>query len=201
MMTIQPVRLIGSIVRLEPLSEAHVPDLAVIGQDESIWEFLPYGNINTEAKMSEHVKMLLGRAERGTDLPFVVILLESNYPIGCSRYLEIREDHRALEIGGTWYGRAYQRSGVNTECKYLLIKHAFETLGCIRVQFKTDARNQRSQISLERIGAVKEGTLRQQMITADGQVRDSIYYSIVESEWPSVKANLEEKLERSYEQG
>ncbi|MCK4817098.1 GNAT family N-acetyltransferase [bacterium] len=199
MMNIQPVRLIGSIVRLEPLSEAHVPELADIGQDESIWKFLPYGSINTEAKMSEHVKMLLARATQGTDLPFAVVLIESNKPIGCSRYLEIREDHRALEIGGTWYGRAYQRSGANTECKYLLIKHAFETLGCIRVQFKTDARNQRSQISLERIGAVKEGTLRQQMITADGQVRDSIYYSIIESEWPSVKANLEEKLERSYE--
>ena len=198
-MTIQPVLLTGSIVRLEPLTEAHVPDLAVIGQDESLWEFLPYGNINTEAKMSEHVKMLLARAARGTDLPFVVVLLESNKPIGCSRYLEIRADHRALEIGGTLYARAYQRSGVNTECKYLLLKHAFETLGCIRVQFKTDARNQRSQKSLERIGAVKEGTLRKQMITADGQVRDSIYYSIIESEWPSVKANLKEKLERSYE--
>jgi RimJ/RimL family protein N-acetyltransferase len=198
-MTVQPVRLTGSIVCLEPLSEAHVPDLAVVGKDEAIWQFLPYGNINTEAKMSEHVKMLLARASRGTDLPFAVVLLESNQPIGCSRYLEIREDQRALEIGGTWYGRAYQRSGVNTECKYLLIKHAFETLGCIRVQFKTDARNQRSQKSLERIGAVKEGTLRKQMITADGHVRDSIYYSIIESEWPSVKAKLEEKLERSYE--
>jgi len=198
MMSVQSVRLIGSIIRLEPLSEAHVPDLAVIGQDESIWKYLPYGNINTEAKMSEHVKMLLARAAQGTDLPFAVVLLDSKKPIGCSRYLEIREDHQALEIGGTWYGRVYQRSGVNTECKYLLIKHAFETLGCIRVQFKTDARNQRSQKSLERIGAVKEGTLRNQMITADGHVRDSIYYSIIESEWPSVKATLEEKLKRPY---
>jgi len=198
MMTIQPVRLTGSIVRLEPLSEAHVSDLAVAGQDEAIWKFLPYGNLNTEAKMSEHVKLLLARAAQGTDLPFAVVLLESNKPIGCSRYLEIREDHRALEIGGTWYGRVYRRSGVNTECKYLLIKHAFEDLGCIRVQFKTDVRNQRSQKSLERIGAVKEGTLRNQMITADGHVRDSIYYSIIESEWSSVKANLEEKLKRSY---
>jgi RimJ/RimL family protein N-acetyltransferase len=119
-MVIHPVQLSGSIVRLEPLSEAHVPNLAVVGQDESIWQFLPYGNINTEAKMSEHVKMLLARAAQGTDLPFAVVLLESNQPIGCSRYLEIREEHRALEIGGTWHGRAYQRSGVNTECKYLL---------------------------------------------------------------------------------
>ncbi len=198
-MTIQPVRLTGSIVRLEPLSEAHVPDLAVVCQDEAIWKFLPYGNINTEAKMYELVKMLLARAAQGTDLPFAVILLESNQPIGCSRYLEIREDHRALEIGGTWFGREYQRSGVNTECKYLLIKHAFETLDCIRVQFKTDARNQRSQKSLERIGAVKEGILRKQMIVSDGYIRDSIYYSIIDSEWPSVKANLEEKLKRTYE--
>ncbi len=143
--------------------------------------------------------MLLNRAAQGTDLPFAVFLLGSNQPIGCSGYLEIREEHRALVIGGTWYGQAYQRSGVNTECKYLLLKHAFETLGCIRVQFNTDGRNQRSQKSLERIGAVKEGTLRKQMITADSHVRDSIYYSIIESEWPSTKATLEEKLKRSYE--
>lgn len=199
MMNIQPVILTGSIVRLEPLSEVHVPDLAVVGQDKTIWQFLPYGNINTEAKMYELVKMLLAQAAQGTDLPFAVVLLESNQPIGCSRYLDIREDHRALEIGGTWYGRAYQRSGVNTECKYLLLKHAFETLGCIRVQFKTDVRNQRSQTSLERIGAVKEGVLRKQMIVEDGHIRDSIYYSIIDSEWPSVKAKLDEKLKRSYE--
>ena len=199
MMIVQPVQLSGSIVRLEPLSEAHVPDLAVVGQDETIWQFLPYGNINTEAKMSDHVKMLLARAAQGTDLPFAVILLESNQSIGCSRYLEIRVNHRSVEIGGTWYGREYQRSGVNTECKYLLIKHAFETLGCIRVQFKTDARNLRSQKALERLGAVTEGFLRKQMITADGHVRDSIYYSIIDSEWPSVKTSLEEKLNRSYE--
>ncbi len=198
-MIIQPVRLTGSIVRLEPLSEAHVPDLAVVGQDETIWQFLPYGNINTEAKMSELVKLLLARAAQGTDLPFAVVLLESNQPIGCSRYLEIREEHRALEIGGTWFGRAYQRSGVNTECKYLLLKHAFERLGCIRVQFKTDPRNERSQKSLERIGAVQEGVLRNQMIVGDGHIRDSIYYSIIDSEWPTVKDNLEEKLKRSYE--
>ncbi|MCK5635767.1 MAG: hypothetical protein KAI06_11785, partial [Anaerolineales bacterium] len=91
MMNIQPVQLSGSIVRLEPLSEAHIPDLAIAGQDESLWQFLPYGNINTEAKMYEHVKMLLARAAQGTDLPFAVVLLESNQPIGCSRYLEIRE--------------------------------------------------------------------------------------------------------------
>ena len=199
MMIVQPVRLTGSIVRLEPLSEVHVPDLAVVGQDETIWQFLPYGNIDTEAKMYELVRMLLTRAAQGTDLPFAVVLLESNQPIGCSRYLEIREDHRALEIGGTWFGSAYQRSGVNTECKYLLLKHAFETLGCIRVQFKTDARNERSQKALERLGAVKEGVLRKQMIVSDGYVRDSIYYSIIDSEWPSVKANLEKKLKRSYE--
>ena len=198
-MIVQPVRLTGSIVRLEPLSEAHVPDLVVAGQDETIWKFLPYGNINSEAKMHELVKLLLARAAQGTDLPFAVVLLETNQPIGCSRYLEIREEHRALEIGGTWFGRAYQRSGVNTECKYLLLKHAFETLGCIRVQFKTDARNERSQKSLERIGAIKEGVLRNQMIVEDGHVRDSIYYSIIDSEWLSVKANLEEKLKRLYE--
>ena len=199
MMIVQPVSLTGSIVRLEPLSEAHVPDLAIVGRDETIWQFLPYGNIDTEAKMHDHVKMLIDRAKRGTDLPFAVVLLESNQPIGCSRYLEIRKDHRSLEIGGTWYGGAFQRSGVNTECKYLLLSHAFETLGCIRVQFKSDARNHRSHKALERIGAVKEGILRKQMIAKDGQIRDSIYYSIIDSEWPSVKGKLEKKLKQSYE--
>ncbi|MEE8390662.1 MAG: GNAT family protein [Anaerolineae bacterium] len=194
MMDVHPVSLLGQVVRLEPLSEAHVPDLAATGLDESIWRHMLYGNIDSEEKMRAFVRDLLARQTRGTDLPFAAIHLASERAIGCTRYMEIRREHRGLEIGGTWYGAAYQRTAVNTECKYLLLRHAFETLDCIRVQFKTDIRNVHSQRAIERIGAVKEGVFRYHLIKLDGTVRDSVYYSIIDTEWPVVKADLEEKL-------
>jgi RimJ/RimL family protein N-acetyltransferase len=134
---------------------------------------------------------MLQRQARGTDLPFAVIFKQNGRAIGATRYLEIRPEHHGLEIGGTWYGVNYQRTVVNTECKYLLLRHAFETLGCIRVQFKADSRNERSIRALERIGAVREGMLRNHMILADGTIRHSVYFSIIESEWPAVKERLE----------
>jgi RimJ/RimL family protein N-acetyltransferase len=111
--------------------------------------------------------------------------------------MDIRPRNRGLEIGGTWYAVAHQRTAANTECKFLLLKHAFETLGCIRVQFKTDLRNERSQRAIERIGAVKEGVLRNHMIKPDGSLRHSVYYSIIDTEWPAVKQLLEAKLSES----
>ena len=108
--------------------------------------------------------------------------------------MNIAPEHRGLEIGGTWYGLEFQRTVVNTECKYLLLNYAFETLGCIRVQFKTDMRNERSQRAIERIGAKREGVLRNHMVMPDGKYRDSVFYSILDSEWPDVKKRLEEKL-------
>ena len=193
-MEVLPLVLTGRVVRLEPLSEAHVPDLTLAGQAESIWRYLPYGNIQTEEQMRSWVRELLNRRTLGADLPFAVMHLETNRAVGSTRYLDIRPEHRGLEIGGTWYAPAYQRTAVNTECKYLLLQHAFETLGCIRVQFKADLRNERSQRALERIGAIKEGLLRNHMILPDGYIRDSVYYSILNSEWPGVKTRLEEKL-------
>jgi len=195
-MHIEPVDLQGRWVRLEPLSEAHVPELSQAGSDPSIWQYMRYGDITTEAGMRRWVRSLLQAQALGTDLPFAVIYLETGKAIGCTRYLEIRPEHRSLEIGGTWYAIAYQRTAVNTECKYLLLRHAFDTLGCIRVQFKTDLRNERSQRALERIGAQKEGVLRNHMILPDGYIRDSVYYSIIQSEWPAVKARLEALLRR-----
>jgi RimJ/RimL family protein N-acetyltransferase len=189
-----PVTLTGRVVRLEPLSEAHVPDLTIAGQDESIWRYMLYGIVRTEAQMREWVREILSRQAHGTDLPFAVIHLEAGRAIGSTRYLDIRHDDRGLEVGGTWYGVAYQRTAVNTECKYLLLRHAFEGLGCLRVQLKTDLRNERSQKAIERIGAVKEGVLRNHMILPDGSIRHSVFYSIIDSEWPGVKAQLEEKL-------
>ena len=195
MMEVQPIILGGKVVRLEPLSESHVPDLTISGQDESIWQYMLYNTIRTEQQMHSWVLDLLDRQTKGTDLPFAVIHLESGKVIGATRYLNIRPQDQALEIGGTWYSVEFQRTAVNTECKYLLLKHAFEGLKCIRVQFKTDLRNERSQRALERIGAVKEGILRSHMITPDGYIRDSVFYSILASEWPVVKARLEEKLQ------
>ncbi|OGO64887.1 MAG: GNAT family N-acetyltransferase [Chloroflexi bacterium RBG_19FT_COMBO_47_9] len=196
MMKIQTIILTGKVVRLEPLSESHVPDLTISGQDESIWQYMLYNTIHTEQQMRSWVLDLLDRQTKGTDLPFTVIHLDSGRAIGATRYLNIRPQDRALEIGGTWYAVEFQRTAVNTECKYLLLKHAFEGLKCIRVQFKTDLRNERSQRALERIGAVKEGILRSHIITPDGFIRDSVFYSVLASEWPVVKARLEEKLQK-----
>jgi len=193
---VKPVILTGRYVRLEPLSESHIPDLAVAGNDENIWRYMLYGTIRTEADMRGWVEDILNRQRRGTDLPFAVIHLGSRKAIGATRYLDIRPEHRSLEIGGTWYAAAHQRTAVNTECKYLLLRHAFEMLGCIRVQFKTDQRNERSQRALERIGAVWEGILRNHMILEDGTSRHSVYYSIIASEWPAVKARLEAYLQK-----
>lgn len=190
-MEIQPITLSGAVVRLEPLSEKHVPDLCVVGFEPTIWQHMLYGTIDSEAKMLGFVRDLLTRQARGTDLPFAVILQETGYAIGCTRFMEIQRHHRGLEIGGTWYGRAFQRTAVNTECKYILLRHAFEVYGCIRVQFKTDLANERSQRAIERLGAVREGVLRNHMIRPDGTVRDSVYYSILDREWPALKARLE----------
>jgi RimJ/RimL family protein N-acetyltransferase len=195
-MEVKPVVLIGQHVRLEPMSEEHVSGLAKIGAGQTFWDFMLYGNINTEEEMRSWVRDILSRAENGTDLPFVVIHLASGRVAGATRYLNIMPNDRGLEIGGTWYGLDFQRTPVNTECKYLLLQHAFETLGCIRVQLKTDLRNERSQKAIERIGAVKEGVLRNHMILPDGRFRHSVFYSIMDTEWPDVKQRLEEMLKR-----
>ncbi len=194
-MEVKPVVLTGKYVRLEPMTEAHVAGLAEIGIGQSFWDFMLYGNINTVDDMRNWIFDILARAEKGTDLPFVVIHLASGQVAGATRYLNIVPKDRGLEIGGTWYGTEFQRTAVNTECKYLLLRHAFETLGCIRVQFKTDLRNERSQKAIERIGAVKEGVLRNHMILPDGRYRHSVFYSILDTEWHAVKKKLEEMLE------
>jgi len=195
-MEVKPVILNGKHVRLEPMTEDHVPGLAEIGAGQTFWDFMLYGNINTVDDMRNWVKDILSRAEKGTDLPFVAIHLASGRVAGATRYLNIMPKDRGLEIGGTWYGTEFQRTSVNTECKYLLLRHAFETLGCIRVQLKTDSRNERSQKAIERIGAVKEGVLRNHMILPDGRYRHSVFYSILDTEWPRVKKRLEEMLNR-----
>jgi len=195
-MEVKPVILEGKHVRLEPLAESHAPDLAEIGAGQTFWDFMLYGNINSVDDMHDWVLDILSRAEKGTDLPFVAIHLDSGRVAGATRYLNIMPRDRGLEIGGTWYGLEFQRTPVNTESKYLLLRHAFETLACIRVQLKTDLRNERSQKAIERIGAVKEGVLRNHMILPDGRYRHSVFYSILDTEWPVVKKRLEEMMDR-----
>jgi RimJ/RimL family protein N-acetyltransferase len=191
---VNPVTLTGQYVRLEPMTEAHVPALTEIGAGQDFWHFMLYGDMKTEQDMRTWVRDILSRAEKGTDLPFVAVHLESGRVAGATRYLNIMPNDRGLEIGGTWYGTDFQRTAVNTECKYLLLAHAFETLGAIRVQLKTDSRNERSQRAIERIGGVREGVLRNHMILPDGYFRHSVFYSILDSEWPNVKKKLEERL-------
>ncbi len=193
-MNVAPLVLEGRLVRLEPLSESHVADLAKVAFEEKIWLYMRYGQVETVEQLTTWVRELLDLQARGTDLPFAVVYLASGQAIGSTRYLEINHDDRSLEVGGTWYGLDYQGTLVNTECKYLLIKHAFEVLGCVRVWLKTDSRNLRSQRAIEKLGAIKEGVLRNHMILPNGYIRDSVIYSILPSEWPDVKKKLEERL-------
>ncbi len=194
-MEVKPVILQGRYVRLEPLSEDHIPGLTEIGAGQDFWGFMLYGDIKSEADMRNWVFDIMERGKKGGDLPFAVIHLASERVAGATRYLNIMPNDRGLEIGGTWYGKDFQRTAVNTECKYLLLKHAFEDLKCIRVQLKTDSLNVRSQKAIERIGAKKEGVLRNHMILPDGRVRHSVYYSIIDSEWAGARLRLENFLE------
>lgn len=195
MIDLAPITLEGNVVRLAPLREAHAPGLAEVGLEPEIWRHMLYGNIDSEEKLLGFVRGLLKAQAEGTALPFTVEHKASGKPIGCTRFMNIDARNRGLEIGGTWYGHAYQRSAVNTECKYLLLRHAFEVWHCIRVQLKTDLNNARSQAAIERIGAVREGVLRNHMIRPDGTARHSVIYSIIDAEWPQVKARLEALME------
>ena len=194
MMEVKPVTLTSKVVRLEPLSEAHVPGLTAVGMNDEIWRWMPYGVMKNEDDIRRWVQNLLTQIASGSVMPFAVIQLASGRVAGATRYMDIHPKDYALEIGGTWYGVEFQRTAVNTEAKYLLLCHAFEDLKCIRVQIKTDLRNERSQKAIERIGAVREGVLRNSLIMPDGYYRSSVYYSILDNEWPVVKARLEELM-------
>ena len=194
MITIHPVTLTGSHVRLEPLSFNHLADLTVSGHDPSLWQYMRYGLVTSEDKMRDLIAYLLDHQAKGTDLPFATIHLASKKAVGMTRYLDIQPENRALEVGGTWISPAYQRTMVNTEAKYLLLQHAFEVLDCLRVQLKADLRNAQSQRAIERLGAVREGILRDHMLLPDGTVRSSVYYSILAAEWPAVKQRLLDML-------
>ncbi len=192
----RPLTLEGEHVRLEPLAPGHAADLFVAGADPLIWRYLPIPPPSSLGEIESWITEAIVRGETFGDIAFAVIDRASGRAAGSTRYLDIRKSDRALEIGWSWIGRAYQRTVINTECKYLLLAHAFDRLGAIRVQFKADARNERSLRAIERIGAHREGVLRKQRIQHDGYIRDAVYYSIIDDEWPVVKLHLEELLAR-----
>ena len=192
-MNIQPVTLEGRYVILEPLSLAHHRGLCAVGLDPDFWK-ITMTLIRTPGEMKEYIETALTEQAQGRSLPFAIIEKKSRTAVGSTRYGNIDAANRRVEIGWTWVARPWQRTAINTEAKYLLLTHAFESLGCIRVEFKTDAINSQSRAALLRIGAKEEGILRKHMIAPGGRFRDSVYFSIIDSEWPQVKSMLEQKL-------
>ncbi len=189
---VQPVTLDGRFVRLEPLGLQHAEGLAKVGLDTEVWRWMP-APVTTPAEMRAFVEQALVEVESGREVAFVQVDRASGRPVGSTRYLSIEPSHRRLEIGYTWVARGWQRTAINTEAKLLLLNHAFEALDAVRVEFKTDARNEQSRRALRGIGATEEGTMRRHMITVGGR-RDSVYFSVTIDDWPTVRAHLEARL-------
>jgi RimJ/RimL family protein N-acetyltransferase len=189
MLDVQPVTLEGRHARLEPLTQAHAAGLAAIAADEEIWRYYP-ASLLTLADVQQWIDVALAQQAAGTALPFAILDAATGRALGSTRYMNIVPRDYGLEIGTTWLTPVVWRSAVNSECKLLLLRHALEALGCIRVQLKTDRRNERSRRAIERLGAQFEGILRQHMIVRDGAYRDTAMYSIIDSEWPAVKEKL-----------
>jgi RimJ/RimL family protein N-acetyltransferase len=193
-LVVPPVVLEGRGVRLEPLQPQHAPALAALCEPEIFQHFNVV--LSTLADVEAYIASALAAQERGVERAFVILDRESGAPLGSTRYLDIQREHRTLEIGSTWLARRAWRSHVNTECKYLLLRHAFETLQVMRVQLKTDSRNARSRAAIERIGGDFEGILRHHMLVRGGVVRDTAYFGFIDTDWPRKKARLEAMLTR-----
>ena len=190
-----PVTLEGSVVRLEPIRRKHAELFWQVAKDalDDIFQWIPY-RMKTLEDFEHLTEKALGEQERGDSIVFATVERASGNVIGSTRFMNIDRANRRVEIGSTWIAPAWQRSAVNTEAKYLMLRHAFEVWKCMRVELKTDALNQRSRRAILRIGAKEEGTLRKHLITWTGRVRDTVYFSILDTEWPDVKAKLKAKL-------
>lgn len=188
-----PVTLEGEHVRLDPLTRDHIDALWDVGQDPSLWTW-GTASVRSRDDMRRYVRSALAAQEAGTALPFVTIHKESGCVVGSTRFGNAAPVHGRIEIGWTWVAAPWQRTAVNTEAKLLLLRHAFGPLGCRRVEWKADALNERSRRAILRLGAVEEGTLRQHMVTSDGRVRDTVYFSVIAPEWPAVEARLVARL-------
>jgi N-acetyltransferase len=192
-MHVVPITLEGRWAKLEPLGEQHVGDLVEAADEDDIWTWMPI-RLKTADDVRAWMAAVHADQANGTALPFAIIERASGKAVGSTRFMDIQPANRGIEIGWTWLAKQVRRTPVNTECKYLLMRHAFEDQGAIRVQLKTNARNERSRTAILRIGAQFEGILRQQMILPNGDYRDSAYYSVLDTEWPAVKSRLERIL-------
>jgi RimJ/RimL family protein N-acetyltransferase len=192
-MNITPVTLDGEHVRLEPMRLEHYERLAEIGLRQDIFRYFPIA-IDTKEQMLAYVHHSVAATDSGEMLVWATVSRELDQPVGATSYLNIDRRNRKLEIGGTWIAPRWQRTACNTEAKHLQLRHAFETLGCVRVEFKTDSLNAKSREALARIDAVEEGTMRNHMIMPEGRLRHSVYFSVIESEWPAVRARLRAML-------
>lgn len=191
-MDVRPVRLDGEVIRLEPLTPEHAPALWRLADPEIFTWVLEWPRDDSFEAFAEWMRTRV--IEAPASLPFAIVLAAAGEPVGVTSYLEIRPPHLGLEIGRTWIARAHQGSRVNPESKFLLLRHAFETLGAARVQFKTDLNNLHSQRAIEKLGAVREGVLRSYQMRSNGVLRDTVVYSVLRDEWPRVKAGLEARL-------
>lgn len=195
MFDIEPVTLTGTYVRLEPLLVDHIDGIMRAGAGDGIWTWLPW-HLRTREDFAGWVDGVLGAQARGSQQPFATVDVATGDIVGSTSLFFVSPRDKRVEIGGTWLSPNAQRTAVNTESKLLLLTHCFETLGCIRVELKTDARNERSRAAILRIGAQFEGVMRKHMQTQGGFNRDSAYYAIVDDEWPAVKGRLEAMLAR-----
>lgn len=193
MAVLGPVTLTGRHLRLEPMRAAHAPALLEAGRDPEIWAWMP-ARPTTRAAMDAWLEKAMRGEAQGREYPFVVVRLADDRIIGSTRYLAVEEEDRTVEIGWTWYSPDAWGGVVNPEAKYLLMRHAFEDWHAIRVALKTDVKNLHSQAAIRKLGARYEGTLRNQRIRPDGSYRDTVIFSVIESEWSSVKAKLEQRL-------
>jgi RimJ/RimL family protein N-acetyltransferase len=185
----------GRLVRLEPLAPAHLPALCEAARHPSLWTYA-VAPMDGDDDVRRYLDAALADAARGTALPFAQVERATGRVVGSTRLANLEPRHRRAEIGWTWLAPPWQRSGINAEAKRLLLAHAFEALGCLRVELKCDARNVQSRTAILRLGATEEGTLRRHMVTASGFVRDTVYFSILADEWPAVRAGLDARLAR-----
>jgi RimJ/RimL family protein N-acetyltransferase len=193
--TPSPIRLAGNHIVLEPLQPGHRNDLIQAASDGELWQ-LWYTGVPSPDDADSYIEKALQQQAEGRALPFVVRHIASNRIIGSTRFCNIEPAHRRLEIGYTWYGQSYQRTPVNSEAKFLLLRHAFEHLNCIAVEFRTHWLNHRSRAAIARLGAKQDGVLRNHIIMPDGSYRDTVVFSIIESEWPMIKQHLQFILSR-----
>jgi RimJ/RimL family protein N-acetyltransferase len=193
MITLNPQSLEGNHIRLLPLATSHFEELCQIGLDEHLWR-LTTNQLKSRDDMRQYIKTALDEQATGLCLPFVIVDKQSGKVVGSSRYHSLNRTNRRLVIGHTWIARNWQRTFVNTETKYLMLTHAFEALGCVRVEFIVNSINDRSRQAMLRIGAQHEAILRSYTIAKDGQPKDVALFSIINTDWPNVKANLEQKL-------